>query len=1011
MHYTKRLLFALILTIFLSELAVMLLLAFLPGASLRDSALIDSSLTTLCALPWLYLFVIRPAARESARRVAAQQQLRDERDRAQRHLEISAAMVVELDLEGRIVRVNRKGRELLEYTEAELIGREWYEMCVPSENHRELRNHRSRLMSCPVGEIEHHEKIVISRSGERHMLVFHCVALRDETGKVAGTLASGVEVTQHRRSEEALRVERERLANIIKGTNVGTWEWNVPSGALIINERWAEILGYSLEELAPVSIDTWKKLCHPDDLLTSDELLSRHFRGELAYYELEMRMKHTDGHWVWVLDRGQVTSWSSDRSPLLMQGTHQDIHARKTAEERARRTARLDSILLKIYGDSVSLPDREFCTHALDEAVKLTESQIGFFHRISEDQKEIILTAWNGTALKMCTAAFDAHYPVEKAGNWVDCLRYGHPVVYNDFPHSPNQKGLPAGHSPVKRFMSVPVFESGKCRLIFGVGNKNEPYDELDVTHMQLLATELNKILRQRESEQIIKTSGERFRAISELSLTGIWIIQAGKIRYTNPILARQLGYAPADLSGILPISLVHPDDTLAVSHIFGESPNAESSLHQISLRLLNRQGDCLDYDLLASPIDWDGQRALLCNLLNVTEVKRLKEQEARAQRLETIGRIAGQVAHDFNNLLGPIMAYPDLIKEEIPEDSVARQYLSDIAHAAARIAAINQDLLTLGRRGHYTVESVNLNLIISHALKELASRRAAVNCRLEFADDLLCVKGGAAQLYRAVANLLHNALDAMDGQGELYVKTENYYAEESTLTYQRVPRGEYVKMTVADTGSGIPDDIIQRIFDPFFTTKKTDRKHGSGLGLSVVNGVLNDHGGFLDLRTEIGKGTTFYVYLPASREIGRSEPAPRPVGGSERILIVDDDAIQRDVLSSLLGRLGYQVTVTKNGEEALRMLYENRYDLLVLDMIMPGGMDGADTYCKAALINPGQKAVIVSGYSDSGRVVVAQEAGAGGFVKKPLTLQSIASAVRAELDKPVLVPTNIASH
>ncbi|MBK7142518.1 MAG: PAS domain S-box protein [bacterium] len=1000
MSHPKRLLAALILTIFLSEMAVMLLLSFFPQARWWNAAVADASLATLCALPWLYLFIIRPAMRESARRLTAQQQLRDERDRARLQLNISAAMVVELDLSENIRSINRKGCELLGYTEEELIGRNWYDTCIPQEHRDSLREHRARLTTGSAECVDDHEKPIIDRAGNLLLITFRCTVLRDDNGRVTGTLSSGVDITQHRLSEESLRLERERMANIIRSTNAGTWEWNLLTEEVVINERWAEILGYSKTELTSVSTDTWRKLCHPGDLVLCDENLTRHCDGKLDYYEVELRTKHKEGHWVWVLDRGQVTSWTPNGKPQLMQGTRQDIHQRKTAEERAKRTAHLDSILLKIYGESISLPDKEFCTHALDEAVKLTNSEIGFFHRISDDQKEIILTAWNGTALKMCTAAYDVHYPVEKAGNWVDCLRYGQPVVYNDFPHSPNQKGLPDGHASVKRFMSVPVFESGKCKLIFGVGNKSESYDELDVTHMQLLATELNKILRQRESEQIIQTSGERFRAISEHALTGIWIIQGGQIRYTNPILASQLGYTPAELLELQPLSLVHQDDLVTCSHYFGESVITESSLNQTALRLRNRQSDYLDYDLLVSPIDWDGQPATLCNLLNVTEVKRLKEQEARAQRLETIGRIAGQVAHDFNNLLGPIMAYPDLIKEELPEGNIARQYLSDIENAASRIAAINQDLLTLGRRGHYTVEPVNLNSIVTHALKEVAPRQEAVTCNLELADDLLCVKGGSAQLYRAVANLLHNALDAMDGRGELRLRTENYYAEEVTIAYQRVPRGEYVKLTIADTGCGIPDDALQRIFDPFFTTKKSDRKHGSGLGLSVVNSVLKDHCGYLDIRTETGRGTTFYIYLPASREIGRCEAATRPVGGSERILVVDDDSIQRAVLGSLLEKLGYQVTIAQCGEDAIKLLRENRFDLLVLDMIMPGGMDGADTYCRAASLYPGQKAIIVSGYSDSGRVNIAQEAGAGAFVKKPLTLLSIAGAVRGELDK-----------
>lgn len=266
-------------------------------------------------------------------------------------------------------------------------------------------------------------------------------------------------------------------------------------------------------------------------------------------------------------------------------------------------------------------------------------------------------------------------------------------------------------------------------------------------------------------------------------------------------------------------------------------------------------------------------------------------------------------------------------------------------------------------------------------------------------------VRGGGAQLHRAINNLLHNAIDAMQGIGQITVKTENYYVDEVSVAYGRVPKGEFVKLTISDTGCGIPDDTVQKIFDPFFTTKVSDKKRGSGLGLSVVDAVVKDHGGYLDLSTRIGVGTSFYLYLPVTRESADEQQSEKIPSGTESILVVDDDDTQRRVSSQILEVLGYQVMIADSGEKVLEILKENPQDLLVLDMIMPPGIDGTETYRRALEITPNQRAIIVSGFSSSERVIEAQRLGAGVFVKKPFTKRSIAEAVRTELDRRVEIP------
>ncbi len=396
---------------------------------------------------------------------------------------------------------------------------------------------------------------------------------------------------------------------------------------------------------------------------------------------------------------------------------------------------------------------------------------------------------------------------------------------------------------------------------------------------------------------------------------------------------------------------------------------------------------------------------SIMSTMRDITETKRLQEFSARAQRLETAGRIAGQVAHDFNNLLAPLVAYPDLIAENLPEDSPLMIYLSSMKNAAIQISEINQQLLTLGRRGHYNQQPININSSIRQVLDDMKMIPETLKIKLNLAEDIMNVLGGSAQIYRVFTNLINNARDAMSDCGLLKIKTENYCVVRSNYgAFNKIPKGEYAKITISDSGAGIDEDILPKIFDPFFTTKSSDRKKGSGLGLSVVHAVIDDHNGYIDCSSEIGAGTSIYIYLRSTHQTEIKSIEDQIVGGREKILVVDDDQMQREVTNYLLEKLGYCVVSVESGEEAVKNISECNPDLVILDMIMPGGIDGTETLEKILEINPRQKSIIVSGYAESERVRKAIELGAGAFIKKPLTLKAIAQAVRNEIDSKIAV-------
>lgn len=387
--------------------------------------------------------------------------------------------------------------------------------------------------------------------------------------------------------------------------------------------------------------------------------------------------------------------------------------------------------------------------------------------------------------------------------------------------------------------------------------------------------------------------------------------------------------------------------------------------------------------------------------------LRQTRDHLARAERLEMAGSIAGHIAHDFNNLLTPLVAYPEFIRSKLPENSPARADLDVIVKTAEQMAHINQQLLALSRRAYHEQSVLNINTLIETESLFLERNEATKGIKVDLvlAKDLYNTKGSPQQLLRVIQNLCQNAIEAMGPAGTLTIKTANIRIDAQVKKYELMPPGEYVNISVADTGHGIPPEIQDKIFDPFFTTRKTDKQRGSGLGLSVVRGIVKDHQGFIDLESAVGVGTTFSLYFPACRDKVQPVEPERHYSGTETILIVDDDKLQIEVMTRLLQTIGYTVENAQSGEEALRLFAAHKAggrfpQLVILDMVMGEGMDGANLYREMKAINPKQKAIIVSGYAESPRVALAQTIGGGTYLRKPVTLEKLSKAVRQELDR-----------
>lgn len=261
---------------------------------------------------------------------------------------------------------------------------------------------------------------------------------------------------------------------------------------------------------------------------------------------------------------------------------------------------------------------------------------------------------------------------------------------------------------------------------------------------------------------------------------------------------------------------------------------------------------------------------------------------------------------------------------------------------------------------------------------------------------------GSPVHLSKTIMNLMSNASEALSAGGKVFLSTRNEYIDRPITGYEHVKKGEYITLTITDNGIGISEEDLKKIFEPFYT-KKVMGRSGTGLGMALVWGTVKDHDGYVDIQSTVGKGTTITLYFPITRKERAEDITPLVIadhsGMGETVLIVDDEEMQREITSSMLKKLGYTVTSVSSGEEAIEYMKSNSVDLLILDMIMDPGIDGLETYKRILEIHPGQKAFIVSGFSETERVKEAQRLGAGTYIKKPFTLEQLGIAVRHELE------------
>jgi PAS domain S-box-containing protein len=509
---------------------------------------------------------------------------------------------------------------------------------------------------------------------------------------------------------------------------------------------------------------------------------------------------------------------------------------------------------------------------------------------------------------------------------------------------------------------------------------------------------------------EALRESEERFRELAELMPETVFEVDLeGKLTFANRNAFNYFGYTPQDLKkGLKSIDMIIPKDRERAQDNVGKILKGEKSgLNEYTA--LRKDGSIFPVMIHSAPIFKEGKPVGLRGfMVDITARKKAEEERRKlevqfqqAQRFEALGTLAGGIAHDFNNLLMNIQGNTSLMLFEIENGHPFFEPLKKIEKQVKSGALLTRQMLGYARKGKFNVKPVDLNQIVNESAETFGRTRKEITIQREFDEDLFPVEADEGQIEQVLLNLYVNAADAMPAGGKLYLKTKNETHVNIKSNHYRSTPGNYVQLTITDSGTGMDTQILERIFDPFFTTKEMGR--GSGLGLASVYGIIKSHDGYIDVESKKGQGTTFTIFLPASEKDveGVDDTTAKLIRGSGTLLIVDDEELVLNVGVNMLKKLGYTVLAAKNGTEAVDIFEanKNKIKMVVLDIIMPG-MGGGEVYDKIKAIHPDVKVLLSSGYSVDGQAIALLERGCDGFMQKPFTIEELSGKITQIMKK-----------
>lgn len=819
---------------------------------------------------------------------------------------------------------------------------------------------------------------------------------------------AAAELERHQ-AEVALRKSEERYALAASGSTAGVWDWDLRSGGVYYSQRFRELLGYSMEEF-PSNFFAWEQKMHPSDLPSFREALEDHLERRSTFC-IEYRLQVKSGDYRWFETRGQAL-WSSDNEePFRMAGSMLDIHERKGVEQRLLRLNRLYAVASSINESIVRIQDPQ----------KLYEAAV----RIAIE-KGLLCMAWVGlpdaetATLKPVAVAGRADGYLDKVRISIEddsssrgpagrAFRLGACAISNNIE---NDESFHTRVEAKKRgYLSCAAFplklEGKAVGVLVIYADQREYFQDEEVRVLNSLAEDLSFAIesarKEEQRRQAIDALRENERMISTLlgNLPGAArrsrVDDSFSVEFISEGCKSITGYDPEDLMGNHVTSfaqIIHADDIDMVRTSVREAIAARQPF-EMTYRIKSASGQEKWIWERGQGIFADGGEAEFIEgfMADVTEKRRMESHFLRAQRMESIGTLAGGVAHDLNNILTPILMSLSILRMKLsqPRDI---ELLNTLESSANRGAEMVKQILGFARGVEGRIVLLRPKDVVKE-IDRLASETfpKSIVFNVQCPPDVWNLEGDPTQLHQVLLNLCVNARDAMPAGGELSITVSNVTIDDQFVSMNPdAHRGPHVIFEVKDTGHGIPADVRDRIFDPFFTTKEVGKS--TGLGLSTTLGIVKSHRGIIDLSTREGRGTVFRVYLPAKPGVEKPEVImpvmPRQHGSGELVMVVDDEVPILTATTHTLEAFGYRVMTACDGADAIALFLQQQEKpaIVVTDMMMPV-MDGPAMIQALYKIRPGLPIVGASGVNNH-LISQAQSMGVKHFLRKPYTADEL---------------------
>ena len=882
-------------------------------------------------------------AEDITERKQAQEQLLRTAERLQAILDNAPVGIVITDREGRLIEYNAAHLRMCGRSPEELIGTSFMTYTHPDDIGKNLE--LFGLVTSGKQPSVEIEKRYLRKDGT--IVWVHVTSSSIDKDFNIGIVE---DITARKQAEQQLRATADRLKAIMEHAPVGIVTGSREFRFLETNAAFQQMTGYSADELRQID---WKALTHPDDIAANVELVGKLFAGELEAYDYEKRYLPKNGKTIWV----RIVSALVDSEVKM--SIVEDITKRKHAEDAlrkseaglaaAQRIAHIGSWHWDIQKDDAYWSDETFRIFDFTPD-RLKGHRKAFLGRIHPADRQRVDDALSDALSG--TGGYDVEYRI--------CLPDG------------SEKVIHAQAEVLRN-------EDGKPVVMQGT---------------------VHDITERKRAQQALAASQERLQAIVQNAPVGVNLLdRKGRVQEANPALCHILGYSAEELKGKNFKEYTHPED-LRQSRFDKWEPQP----YELEKRYIRKDGNVVWVRVVACPINHNFMIGIVEDITarkKEEEQRRgLEEQLRQAQKMEAVGHLAGGVAHDFNNLLMVIQSYAEMLQDSLPAHDRLRRNTQEIMKAAARAAGLTRQLLAFSRKQILSPVVLDLNAVVDEAarmLKRLIGED--IEFRLSPAESLWAIKADPDQIVQVLMNLCVNARDAMPQGGTLTMATGNVTVDAGAERPYVVP-GDYVMLSVADTGIGIRKEMLGRIFDPFFTTKEVGK--GTGLGLATVYGIVKQSGGYVWVDSELGQGACFTVYLPrakgaiASDVPAKAKAQPR---GTGTILVAEDEEALREAVCDYLRSLGYTVLEATSGQDALAVVskHEEHLDLLITDLVMPR-MSGEELSRMLGPLRPDLKTIYMSGYTDDAALRHGVLEANVTFLQKPFNLGALARKVREML-------------